>query len=89
MPIQIKDPIQAPAIVAKEISGFSVNLVSMRCDISFVSFDETGKVAGEESHNIPLLADGAPRFTPEEYASIKAALYRLALEDGVVAGAVS
>lgn len=88
MPIILSSPESKPAIVAHEIVSFNINLQAMTAAIEFVSIDAAGGKAPAFGVTCSLLASGAPRFTPSEYASIKAALYRLAIEDGHVAGEV-
>lgn len=88
MPIST-DPITPPTIVAQEVTRFTCDLEAMTVYIRFTQLDADGGKHGASDYTLSLIKDGAARFTPEEYASIKGALYRLALEDGVVSGAVS
>ena len=92
MPIELETPIEQPArrITAKEITQFTCDLVSMTVQIRFSYIDQDRQRIPDrdEDHTLSLVDDGHPRFTPEEYASIKAALYRLAGEDGAASGVV-
>ena len=90
MPILLDSPESKPAVIAHEIAAFAVNLQAMTASMEFVAIDENGGKAPAFGITCSLLdADGKPRFTPAEYGSIKTALYRLALEDGHVAGTVA
>lgn len=89
MPILLNSPESKPAVIAHEIAAFAVNLQAMTASMEFVAIDENGGKAPAFGITCSLIANGAPRFTPAEYASIKAALYRIALEDGHVAGTVA
>lgn len=88
MPIST-DPITAPTIVAQEITRFTCDLDAMTVYIRFTQLDADGGKHGASDYTLSLIANGQTRFTADEYASIKGALYRLALEDGVVSGTVS
>lgn len=89
MPIILSSPESKPAIVAHEIVSFDINLQAMTAAIEFISIDANGGRATAFGVTCSLLASDVPRFTPAEYASIKSALYRLAIEDGHVAGTVA
>jgi hypothetical protein len=98
MPLQLPTPEVQPAValVAKEIVEFSVDLQRMTAQIRFSFLDADGNRHPERDQlcNISLVTrdgDGnitGVRFTPQEYGSIKTALYRLATEDGFSSGAV-
>lgn len=90
MPIILNTPEPKPATVAHEIVNFSVDLQQMTVSMQFVAIDAAGGSVPSLGIQCGLLkVDGSPRFTPAEYASIKAALYRLAIEDGHIAGTVA
>lgn len=89
MPIELPTPIAQPAValVAKEISSFSVDLERMRAEVRFTYVDEKGVRHHGRDEDVTLeLVDGEgmPRFTAEEYGSIKGVLYRLSAEDGFI-----
>lgn len=91
MPIALETPVPvviAPT-VAHEIVSFAVNLQTMTASMEFISIDADGIKRPSFGITCNLLAGGNPRFTQAEYSSIKAALYRLAIEDGHVAGVVA
>lgn len=88
-PIELDTPVQAPAIVAMELGHFAVDLRAMTVAVRFDEIDESGARNGSVSGDLSLLdGNGVPRFTAQEYATIKAAIYRLSIADGVVAGKV-
>lgn len=92
MPIILDSPYvpAKPAVIAHEIVSFAVNLQTMTASMEFIAIDESGGKAPAFGITCNLLdAEGNPRFTTPEYGSIKTALYRLALEDGHVAGTVA
>jgi hypothetical protein len=89
MPITLTSPISGPVVAKKEVTGFSIDLSGGMISIQFADLTAQGETVGQSSGGCSLYApDGTPRFTQQEYASIKAAVYRLALADGIVAGAV-
>lgn len=89
MPITLDTPISGPVVAKKEVVGFNIDLRGGTIAIQFADLTAQGEVVGQSSGGCSLYApDGTPRFTGEEYASIKAAVYRLALADGIVAGSV-
>lgn len=84
MPI-IRDtpkPVGAP-IVVDEIVGFSADLVHGVLTIAIDAVDADGKVITQEPKKSKLFnPDGSPRFTAEERAVFKGALYRIGIADG-------
>lgn len=90
MPIILEAPIPRANVTAKEIVHFVADLRTMTVYMTFANIDENGaKVSVDPQVSCALVDGNGSRFTPEEYASIKTALYRLALEDGHVAGTVA
>jgi len=89
MPLSLETPIARDPITQVEIIYFTPDLRANTMLVGFAQLTSTGEVIGTFERPINLLdANHAPRFTAEEYASIKSAIYRLALEDGIVAGTV-
>lgn len=89
MPIALTTPISGPVVTRKEVVAFTVNLQNKQLHLRFADLTAEGQVVGESSAALSLsLPNGDPRFTAEEYALIKAAVYRLAIESGVVLGVV-
>lgn len=87
MPIQLATPVERKPIVMAEVIYFNADLRAMTVLIGFAHMDEDGVVIKTTEHQCSLVdAEKNPRFTPEEYASVKGALYRLSFEDGLVAG---
>lgn len=89
MPITLDTPIAGPVIAKKEVVGFHIDLLAGTLALQFSDMTAEGEVVGSSGAGCSLYTPaGTPRFTGEEYASIKAAVYRLALESGLVAGTV-
>lgn len=89
MPIVLTNPISGPVVTRKEVVGFSVDLRGGTLSVQFEDLTDSGETVGSSSGGAPLYSpDGIPRFTPAEYAAIKAAVYRIAIADGLVAGTV-
>lgn len=89
MPITLETPIAGPVVAKKEVIGFSIDLRGGMLSIQFADLTAQGEVVGQSSGGCLIYApDGAPLFTPAEYASIKAAVYRIGIAAGVVAGTV-
>lgn len=90
MPITLETPITGPVITRKEVTSFAVDLAGGTVTLGLAGLDDSGNVIDTASAVASLYRpDGAPRFTPELYGQIKAALYAIALEDGIVAGTVA
>ena len=89
MPITLDTPIAGPTITRKEVTSFAVDLAGGTVTLGLAGLDEAGSVIETSSAVASLYRpDGTPRFAPELYGSIKAALYAIALEDGIVSGVV-
>ena len=89
MPITLNTPIAGPVVAKKEVVGFTIDLRGGMLSINFADMTAQGDVVGQSSGGCSIYApDGTPLFTPAEYTSIKAAVYRLGIAAGVVAGAV-
>lgn len=89
MPITLTNPISGPVVTRKEVIAFAVNLQQGTVAITFADMTDDGETVGTSNAGASLYTPaGTPRFTGPEYASIKALVYRIALEDGLVAGTV-
>lgn len=89
MPIGLTTPISGPVVTRKEVVSFTVDLRNQLLHLRFVDLTADGQAVGESNATVSLrMPNGDPRFTAEEYALIKAAVYRLAIESGVVLGVV-
>lgn len=89
MPLALDTPIARDSITTVEVVYFNVDMRGSTILVGFAQMTSAGEVIGTFERQINLLdAENNPRFTPEEYDSIKSAIYRLALEDGIVAGTV-
>ena len=89
MPITLRTPIKGPVVTRQEISSFTVDIDGGIVVMNFADITESGEVVGQTPGESRLfLPDGRPRFSPQLYADIKAMLYRLAMEDGIVDGTV-
>lgn len=89
MPITLSAPIAGPVVTKKEVVGFTIDLRAGMITIQFADMTAQGEVVGQSSGGCSIYApDGAPLFTQQEYASIKAAVYRIGIAAGVVAGTV-
>lgn len=88
MPIALTEQITRPSIVKMEIFGFSVDLRGGRIELQFAHLTADNDIAGVSSGSASLYVNDVPQFTAAEYASIKGALYRIAVEQGLVAGVV-
>lgn len=92
MPIELQQPVQRAPITTAEIVGFTVCLRSNTLQVRLAELTAAGELVRERalSEPVPLLdANGAPRFSPQVYQSIKESIYQLLLADGIVAGNVS
>lgn len=88
MPIILDNPETGPAVTKKEVVGFAVNLPGQLLTITFANITATGEMVGTSSRSCSTHApDGTPLLTAEEYATVRGALYRLALNAGIVSGA--
>ena len=89
MPITLATPISGPVVAKKEVVGFTIDLRGGSLSIQFADLTAQGEVVGQSSGGCSIYApDGTPLFTQAEYASIKAAVYRVGIATGVVAGTV-
>lgn len=89
MPITLSTPIAGPVVAKKEVAGFTIDLRGGMLSIQFADMTAQGEVVGQSGGGCSIYApDGTPLFTQQEYASIKAAVYRIGIAAGVVAGAV-
>lgn len=89
MPITLTTPIAGPTVAKKEIVGFTIDLRGGMLSINFADLTAQGEIVGQSSGGCSIYApDGAPLFTQAEYSSIKAAVYRIGIAAGVVAGTV-
>lgn len=89
MPITLGTPIAGPVVTKKEVAGFHIDLRGGTLSIQFADMTAQGEVVGQSSGGCSIYApDGTPLFTQAEYASIKAAVYRIGIATGVVAGTV-
>ncbi len=90
MPIELETTIARDPVTKSEIVQFTVDLRGFLLRTELADLTDAGEVV---RRHIPepvrlLDADGRPRFTAEEYASIKGAIYRMLIEDGIVSGTV-
>lgn len=89
MPIELT-PIPQPAIVRKEIVAFTVNKIAETLSVSWGYFDEAGALVRKEDYTWPLIERNEEgqivhsAYLPQEYATIKAALYRESAYRGVI-----
>lgn len=89
MPLALDTPIPRDSITTVEVVYFNVDLRGNTMLVGFAQMTSSAEVIGTFERQISLRdANDNPRFTAEEYGSIKSAIYRLALEDGIVAGTV-
>lgn len=89
MPIVLSNPISGPVVTRKELTAFAVDLQGGLLSLTFADLTDGGQRVGQSSVACALHApDGSPLFTGAEYASIKAAVYRIAIASGAVDGSV-
>lgn len=87
MPIILSEPESGPVVTKKEVIGFGVDLPGQLLTITFANITESGAMVGTTSASCRTHApDGTPLLTAEEYATVRGALYRLALNAGIVSG---
>ena len=90
MPITLSEPVARPSVTQAEIVSFNVDLQTGSVIIRFARKTADGVVIETTSSIATLFnANGIPQFTPAEYASIKGALYRIVIEQGLIAGAIT
>jgi len=89
MPIALAQPITGPVAAAAEIVLFEIDLIDNVARMTFSLRTDAGVEIRQQQCVSPLFTpQGAPRFSPQLYADIKATLYALATEDGYIAGTV-
>jgi hypothetical protein len=88
MPLELTTAIPRDPIASVEVIGFHIDLQSMQMQVRLAELTQAGEMIGQQMHGVNLVSNGQPRFTSSEYNSIKAAIYRLLIADGIVAGSV-
>ena len=85
MPIAIQPPAPPAAAVAVSIGEFHIQPREGWYRAALLHLDADGAEVGRSTCQGALYdPQGAPRFPPELYAQIRAALYALAIADGCI-----
>ncbi len=90
MPIRLEEPIVRDPVTRAEIVQFTIDLRANILRAEVARMTDAGEIVGTVvTQAISLRTDaGSPRFTQQEYNTVKAAIYRMLIEDGIIAGTV-
>ena len=85
MPVILTTPVQTSnPIVKQEIVSFTVDVKAMSANVSIENYDSAGNVVSRTGGGFSLIANGAPRFNTQLYTDLKAMLYKLSGESGLL-----
>jgi hypothetical protein len=89
MPLTLATPVERKPITKVEVIYFNLDNRSMTVLIGLNHMDEDGESIKTTEHLVSLVNEkGSPEFTTAEYGTIKGALYRFLIKNGIVAGSI-